>query len=134
MAEVCTLRVLLFFVRNCPMKALICKNCCVLFNCHTCIKFVDKKSSGCSAISSFLSFISLTFLCHFRCVFIVFPSFSHNLNIRPVFIYLFGVLRRFQHCTCHITAGSWKGRGNQYIQRSVLLPVDQRQATTSFPT
>ena len=30
-------------------------------------------------------------------------------------IYLFGVLRRFQHCTGHITAGSWKGRGNQYI-------------------
>ena len=29
---------------------------------------------------------------------------------------LFGVLRRFQHCTGHITRGSWKGRGNQYIQ------------------
>ena len=33
-----------------------------------------------------------------------------------LFIYLFGVLRRFQHCTGHITTGSWKGRGNQYIQ------------------
>ena len=32
------------------------------------------------------------------------------------FIYLFGVLRCFQHCTGHITTGSWKGRGNQYIQ------------------
>ena len=32
------------------------------------------------------------------------------------FIYLFGVLRRFQHCTGHITTGSWKGRGNQYIE------------------
>ena len=31
-------------------------------------------------------------------------------------IYLFGILRRFQHCTGHITMGSWKGRGNQYIQ------------------
>ena len=31
-------------------------------------------------------------------------------------IYLFGVLCRFQHCTGHITTGSWKGRGNQYIQ------------------
>ena len=31
-------------------------------------------------------------------------------------IYLFGVLRRFQHCTGHIMTGSWKGRGNQYIQ------------------
>ena len=29
---------------------------------------------------------------------------------------LFGVLRRFQHCTGHITTGSLKGRGNQYIQ------------------
>ena len=28
---------------------------------------------------------------------------------------LFVVLRRFQHCTGHITTGSWKGRGNQYI-------------------
>ena len=33
-----------------------------------------------------------------------------------LFIYLFGVLRRLQHCTGHITMGSWKGRGNQYIQ------------------
>ena len=32
-----------------------------------------------------------------------------------LFIYL-GFLRRFQHCTGHITTGSWKGRGNQYIQ------------------
>ena len=32
------------------------------------------------------------------------------------FICLFGVLRRFQHCTGRITTGSWKGRGNQYIQ------------------
>ena len=31
-------------------------------------------------------------------------------------ICLFGVLRRFQHCTGHITTGSWKGRGNQYIE------------------
>ena len=35
---------------------------------------------------------------------------------RILFIFcLFGVLRRFQHCTGHITTGSWKGRGNQYI-------------------
>ena len=31
------------------------------------------------------------------------------------FFCLFGFLRRFQHCTGHITTGSWKGRGNQYI-------------------
>ena len=36
--------------------------------------------------------------------------------VYSTFIYLFGVLRRFQHCTGHITMGSWKGRGNQYIQ------------------
>ena len=32
------------------------------------------------------------------------------------FIYLFGVLHRFQHYTGHITTGSWKGRGNQYTE------------------
>ena len=52
-------------------------------------------------------------------------------------VYLFGVLCRFQHCTGHITMGSWKGRGNQYIQFVRVLyckTADQRQATTSFPT
>ena len=34
-------------------------------------------------------------------------------------IYLFGV--RFQHCTGHITTGSWKGRGNQYKQLVKVL-------------
>ena len=38
-----------------------------------------------------------------------------------LFIYLFGVLRRFQHCTGHITTGSWKGRGNQYIEFARVL-------------
>ena len=33
-----------------------------------------------------------------------------------VILLLFGVLRHFQHCTGHIMTGSWKGRGNQYIQ------------------
>ena len=37
------------------------------------------------------------------------------------FIYLFGVLCRFQHCTGHITTGSWKDRGNQYIQLVKVL-------------
>ena len=36
-------------------------------------------------------------------------------------IYLFGVLHRFQHCTGHITTGSWKGRGNQYTQFARVL-------------
>ena len=30
-------------------------------------------------------------------------------------IYLFGILCHFQHSTCHITTGSFVGRGNQYI-------------------
>ena len=38
-----------------------------------------------------------------------------------LFIYLFGVLRRFQHCTDHIMTGSWKGRGNQYVQLVKVL-------------
>ena len=37
------------------------------------------------------------------------------LTRNTLFIYLLGVLRRFQHCTGHIMTGSWKGRGNQYI-------------------
>ena len=37
---------------------------------------------------------------------------SAYFHMQP-FIYLFGVLRRFQHCTGHITMGSWKGRANQ---------------------
>ena len=34
---------------------------------------------------------------------------------------LFEVLRRFQHCTGHITTGSLKGKGNQYIQLVKVL-------------
>ena len=37
------------------------------------------------------------------------------------FVCLFGVLRRFQQCTGHITTGSWKGRGNQYIEFARVL-------------
>ena len=52
------------------------------------------------------------------------------------FIYLFGVLRRFQHCTGHITTGSWKGRGNQYIQFVRVLycklPTNSKQLP-AFP-
>ena len=53
-----------------------------------------------------------------------------------VFIYLFGVLRCFQHCTGHITTGSWKGRGNQYIEFArglyCKLPTNGRQLP-AFP-
>ena len=57
-------------------------------------------------------------------------------RISFIFIYLFGVLRRFQHCTGHITTGSWKGRGNQYIEfvRVVYckLPTNGKQLP-AFP-
>ena len=53
-----------------------------------------------------------------------------------IFICLFGVLRRFQHCTGHITTGSWKGRGNQYIQLVKVLycklPTNSKQLP-AFP-
>ena len=53
-----------------------------------------------------------------------------------IFIYLFGVLCRFQHCTGHITTGSWKGRGNQYIQLVKVLycklPINGKQLP-AFP-
>ena len=51
--------------------------------------------------------------------------------MQTLFIYLFGVLRRFQHCTGNITTGSWKGRGNQYIQFVRVLycklPTNRKQ-------
>ena len=51
-------------------------------------------------------------------------------------IYLFGVLRCFQHCTGHITMGSWKGRGNQYIEFTRVvyckLPTNGKQLP-AFP-
>ena len=37
-----------------------------------------------------------------------------------LFIYL-GFLHRFQHCTDHIMAGSFVGRGNQYKQLVKVL-------------
>ena len=45
------------------------------------------------------------------------PAFEiHRFDNICFVFFLFGVLCRFQHCTGHITMGSWKGRGNQYIQ------------------
>ena len=56
--------------------------------------------------------------------------------ILKCFIFLFGVLRRFQHCTGHITTGSWKGRGNQYIEFARVvyckLPTNGKQLP-AFP-
>ena len=62
-------------------------------------------------------------------------SSSRN-QIYTVYFYLFGVLRRFQHCTGHITTGNWKGRGNQYIQFVRVLycklPTNSKQLP-AFP-
>ena len=44
-----------------------------------------------------------------------------KVRAQQYIIYLFGVLHRFQHCTGHIATGSWKGRGNQYIQSVRVL-------------
>ena len=49
------------------------------------------------------------------------PQTTPRQTTPGVYIYLFGVLRRFQHCTGHITMGSWKSRGNQYIQLVKVL-------------
>ena len=50
--------------------------------------------------------------------------------------HLFGVLHRFQHCAGHITMGSWKGRGNQYIEfvrdQYCKLPTNGKQLP-AFP-
>ena len=64
-------------------------------------------------------------------------NLTHKIYLRCKFIYLFGVLRLFQHCTGHITMGYWKGRGNQYIQfvRVLLyckLPTNSKQLP-AFP-
>ena len=63
-------------------------------------------------------------------------KFLKKLNV--IFcIYLFiWVLRRFQHYTGHITTGSWKGRGNQYIEFARVvyckLPTNGKQLP-AFP-
>ena len=50
--------------------------------------------------------------------------------------FIWGFLRRFQHCTGHITTGSLKGRGNQYIQFARVvyckLPTNGKQLP-AFP-
>ena len=48
--------------------------------------------------------------------FLLYKKGGTNNNGKSLFIYLFEVLCRFQHCTGHITTGTWKDRGNQYIQ------------------
>ena len=55
--------------------------------------------------------VGIAIVCHMN------YKFNTGLcHIIILFIYLFWVLRRFQHCTGHIATCSWKGRGNQYVQ------------------
>ena len=49
------------------------------------------------------------------------PHLTLKEGSKVNFINLFGVLHHFQQCTGHITTGSWKGRGNQYIQLVKVL-------------
>ena len=51
------------------------------------------------------------------------PAHTHTHELKTIQCdaCLFGVLRGFQHCTGHTTTGSWKGRGNQYIQFARVL-------------
>ena len=59
-----------------------------------------------------------------------------DIQMKRFVVGLFGVLRRFQHCTGHIMTGSWKGRGNQYIQLVKVLycklPTNSKQLP-AFP-
>ena len=41
---------------------------------------------------------------------------THCVPSMTMHVIPYGGLRCFQHCTGHTTTGSWKGRGNQYIQ------------------
>ena len=66
-------------------------------------------------------------------------SVSINSQFAPspkLLLLLFGVLRHFQHCTGHIMTGSWKGRGNQYIEFARVvyckLPTNGKQLP-AFP-
>ena len=68
-----------------------------------------------------------------------FLQVNHEISLKLLvyFIYLFGVLCRFQQCTGHITTGSWKGRGNQYIQFVRVLycklPTNGKQLPEAVP-
>ena len=84
--------------------------------------YIGKKSILCCEICSFSgtsSWMSVTQVC--LCLYELNINQLSGLLSLPLpmydkFVCLFGVLRRFQHCTGHITTGSWKGRGNQYIE------------------
>ena len=61
----------------------------------------------------------------------LFSSSPHPQPRTFLIMYLFWVLHHFQHGTSHITMGSWKDRGNQYIQVVKVLycklPTNSKQ-------
>ena len=58
----------------------------------------------------------------------------HFFSLTCISIYLFGVLCHFQNCTGHITVGSWKDRGNQYIQLDKVLYCELLTNSKQLPT
>ena len=48
------------------------------------------------------------------------------------FIYIFGVLRHFQHCTGHITTGSWKDRGTSTYSSLGFCTVNCRPTASNY--
>ena len=91
------------------------------------------------------------FICHIFSVYMSFEKFSYYtmlftdffsntiymlaFMLSSQYIYL-GFYVTFKHCTGHITTGSWKGRGNQYIQLVKVLycklPINGKQLP-AFP-
>ena len=80
---------------------------CVCVCSHVCVCVLNICITNISTILPYVKYI------HYKNCVMANPVFIYLFYL---FIYLFGVLRRYQHCTGHITTGSWKGGGNQYIQ------------------
>ena len=76
----------------------------------------------CSEIMEFLtSSYRIVQLTSVKCCTVIKDDNRDILIFFLVGFYLFGGLRCFQHCIGHVTMGSWKGRGNQYIQLVKVL-------------
>ena len=91
-----------------------------------------------STNSNFFLLLSLDFheLWHSVTSICLFTKVKQQIGYVNTGFSLFEVLRRFQHCTGHITTGSWKGRGNQYIEFARVvyckLPTNGKQLP-AFP-
>ena len=66
--------------------------------------------------------------------FCLFVCTRWGLPVAQPLIYLFGVLCHFQHCSGHITMGSFVGRGNQYIQLVKVLYCKLSTTGKQLPT